>query len=146
MTDAVKEEFIKIVGVMPSGKNKTATEIAKLQSNYEAMLEGFRLARSNGVPASDIADKIIAEYKEHYDFPSQGESHMHDWITSVLDGVPVGEADRRDTLYMELLLAVGKKYPGESRHETALRYIRNAEGATSDDDRAAIAQQKETDS
>ena len=60
MTDAVKEEFIKLVGVMPSGKNKTATEIAKLQSNYEAKLEGFRLARGNGVPAGE-ADRRDAE-------------------------------------------------------------------------------------
>ena len=31
-----------------------------------------------------LADKIIADYKEHYDFPWQGESHMHDCITSDL--------------------------------------------------------------
>lgn len=29
--------------------------------------------------------------------------------------------------YIELLMAVGNKYPGETRHETALRYIRQAE-------------------
>lgn len=29
--------------------------------------------------------------------------------------------------YNELLLAVCRKFPGESRHETALRYIRGAE-------------------
>lgn len=30
-------------------------------------------------------------------------------------------------LYNELIYAVGKKYPGETRHQTALRYIREAE-------------------
>ena len=30
-------------------------------------------------------------------------------------------------LYNELLFAVGNKYPGETRHQTALRYIRQAE-------------------
>jgi len=30
-------------------------------------------------------------------------------------------------LYHELLYAVARKFPGESRHETALRYIRDAE-------------------
>lgn len=30
-------------------------------------------------------------------------------------------------MYNELLYAVSHKYPGESRHETALRYIRQAE-------------------
>jgi len=29
--------------------------------------------------------------------------------------------------YEELILAVGTKFPGETRHETALRYIRDAE-------------------
>ena len=35
----------------------------------------------------------------------------------------------RDTQakYDELLYAVAKKYPGESRHDTALRYIRDRE-------------------
>ena len=32
--------------------------------------------------------------------------------------------------YNELLYSVGNKYPNESRHETALRYIRNAEKPT----------------
>ena len=40
---------------------------------------------------------------------------------------PVSE-DRKDAeLYGELLYAVANKFPGESRHQTALRYIRNAE-------------------
>ena len=30
-------------------------------------------------------------------------------------------------LYLELIYAVATKYPGESRHETALRYIRERE-------------------
>ena len=32
--------------------------------------------------------------------------------------------------YNELIMAVGKKFPNESRHETALRYIREAEEYT----------------
>ena len=40
---------------------------------------------------------------------------------------PVSE-DRKDAeLYGELLYAVANKFSGESRHQTALRYIRNAE-------------------
>jgi len=34
-----------------------------------------------------------------------------------------------DEKYSELIYAVSSKYPGESRHETALRYIRQAESA-----------------
>jgi len=32
--------------------------------------------------------------------------------------------------YNELIMAVGNKYAGETRHETALRYIRQAEAPT----------------
>ena len=35
--------------------------------------------------------------------------------------------------YFELIMAVGRKYPDETRHETALRYILAAEKGTGDD-------------
>jgi len=35
-----------------------------------------------------------------------------------------------ETKYYELLYAVAVKWEGESRHQTALRYIRNAESTT----------------
>ena len=35
----------------------------------------------------ELTNKIIADYKEHYDFPTQGESHMHDCITSDLEEI-----------------------------------------------------------
>ena len=34
-----------------------------------------------------------------------------------------------DKAYSELLMAVENKYPGETRHETALRYIKDAESS-----------------
>ena len=40
------------------------------------------------------------------------------------------ENERLRELYSELLNQVGNKYPNETRHETALRYIQNAEKAT----------------
>lgn len=48
----------------------------------------------------------------------------------VLRAVPAAErpaSSDYQALYHELLFAVGNKYPNESRHETALRYIRRAE-------------------
>ena len=41
--------------------------------------------------------------------------------------LPGSEAEKWRPLYHELLWAVGSKYEGESRHETALRYIRERE-------------------
>jgi len=37
------------------------------------------------------------------------------------------EIERLRGLYEELLFAVGHKHPGETRHQTALRYIQRAE-------------------
>ena len=48
---------------------------------------------------------------------------------------------RRD--YLELIYAVGNKWPGETRHQTALRYIYNAEHQAHGPSQAAAAQGKE---
>jgi hypothetical protein len=40
-------------------------------------------------------------------------------------------------LYYELLLAVSNKYPGETRHQTALRYIQQAESFGANQNNAA---------
>ena len=42
-----------------------------------------------------------------------------------------------DDLYNELLFAVGSKYPDETRHQTALRYIKRAEMPSSEPAKAA---------
>ncbi len=77
MTDAVKEEFIKLVGDIPTRETLEATpdingvcwqysdeEYALARLDWHAKLEGFRLARSNGVPAGE-ADRLDAErYRE----------------------------------------------------------------------------------
>lgn len=41
--------------------------------------------------------------------------------------VPFRELERAEGLHNELLMAVASKHPGETRHETALRYIRERE-------------------
>lgn len=41
--------------------------------------------------------------------------------------VPFRDIDRMRTLYNELIYAVATKHDGETRHETALRYIRERE-------------------
>jgi hypothetical protein len=46
--------------------------------------------------------------------------------TLAATSVVVGQA------YTELLMAVERKFPGESRHQTALRYIREAEQRAND--------------
>ncbi|MCP4186306.1 MAG: hypothetical protein GY763_01760 [Gammaproteobacteria bacterium] len=41
----------------------------------------------------------------------------------------VADLEKRSDLYFNLLFAVRSKFPNETRHETALRYIREAESA-----------------
>lgn len=47
-------------------------------------------------------------------------------------GDKCAELEAERDRYYELLYAVEKKHPGETRHETALRYIREAEAHTGD--------------
>lgn len=57
-----------------------------------------------------------------------------------LDGCRIKNNSRKpltDDLYNELLFAVGKKYPGETRHETALRYIKQAETGSNESAKTA---------
>ncbi len=52
-----------------------------------------------------------------------GSTNAADWGASPAPAAPA------QPLYEELLFSVGNKHPGETRHQTALRYIRQAESA-----------------
>lgn len=52
-----------------------------------------------------------------------------DVVTNTWDTLP-DNCPLEEDKYYELLYAVGTKYPNESRHETALRYIKEAEAPT----------------
>lgn len=52
--------------------------------------------------------------------------------------VPGYTRTNTDEKYNELLMAVGKRYPGETRHETVLRYIRQAEMCEPNSARAIV--------
>lgn len=56
----------------------------------------------------------------------EGKETLLDFIDSILQK----ERNRICEEYNELILAVGNKYEGETRHETALRYIKEAEKPT----------------
>lgn len=52
------------------------------------------------------------------------------------------DSARLEALYHGLLFAVGMKHEGETRHETALRYIRQAEQCSSEADTARAPEGK----
>lgn len=64
-------------------------------------------------------------------FPSPGEAHSEEW------------AHDFKTLYHDLLMSVGNKYPGETRHQTAKRYILQAEWVNSGEAQQASQSDKE---
>lgn len=60
-----------------------------------------------------------------------------DAIDAWADAIESAMAQEREGLYEQLLYAVESKFPGETRHQTALRYIRQAEFRCTDEGSAA---------
>jgi len=52
------------------------------------------------------------------------------------------ELDEAKRNYMELIMSVGNKYPNETRHETAKRYIQERENMPSHGPDSAIKEMK----
>jgi len=65
--------------------------------------------------------KIVSDMKQDLDYDecSPWMAELKEWKNKNID-----ETIKK---YNELIYAVGNKYPNESRHETALRYIRESE-------------------
>jgi len=69
-------------------------------------------------------------------------SDMKDTVTYPLSAIMGEEENRIEHLerelaeakrnYMDLIMSVGKAYPNETRHQTALRYIRECETPSTD--------------
>ena len=76
----------------PQDRNESAAKPSLDAATMDRVASG-ETPRPEGCPhkghtsalGGAAADKIIAAYLEHYSFPWQGESHMHDCITSVLE-------------------------------------------------------------
>jgi len=63
--------------------------------------------------------------------PMQCAECQREQYAAALSGQIQNQPDYK-ALYLELLYAVGNAYPGESRHQTVLRYIRKAEQPSGD--------------
>ncbi len=78
-----------------------------------------------------------AELRELASIGTAGRTNLKRLITShrqlqaEMDALKA-ELAEKDRLYHELLYQVGNKYPNESRHETALRYLKRAEQPSND--------------
>ena len=74
--------------------------------------------------------------KERKCFMAINLQEGHCEVETIIDDLIIAEdtaeklkarAEKVESLYYELLYQVGIKHPNESRHDTALRYLRNAE-------------------
>ena len=75
----------------------------------------------------------VMEFTYNSDSLSEAEKKVLDHIRAAL---AEPEPDAIAAKYNELLMAVWQKHPGETRHETALRYITQAEQRTTTADQA----------
>lgn len=55
----------------------------------------------------------------------------HDTMKRLCEDL-ITRAEKAEALYQELIYAVASKHPDETRHQTALRYIRQAETPSGD--------------
>ncbi len=109
----------------------------------------------NKVPAffnsvnKDVRETLSIAHVNILNLPAMIDSikRDHEIITqavSALKSAPISKQEpSTGTLYQELLYAVAQKFPGESRHETALRYIREREARSTVAGVAMQAEQKQ---
>lgn len=94
------------------------------------VLTGFKTAIDCHAITQDQADVMLTDFRiiEQAVLTRQGVTPSLDQAKQVCEqaGFAVVPKDQAGK-YAELLYAVASAYPNETRHETALRYIRNAE-------------------
>jgi len=89
-------------------------EIGKLHDQVRELEGQLRVANAIG---DTFWEALKALHLTHIDVNNPGRV-----VTEVIN-----ERDQLRKQYMELIMAVGKKYHGETRHQTALRYIKDSE-------------------
>ena len=70
---------------------------------------------------------VVASGKTKNGWTVYTSSQIEDFISNLLSSATQQAVQEERKKYEELIMAVGNKYPGETRHETALRYIKQAE-------------------
>ena len=82
------------------------------------------LIRRHNLAVNDLTEKQLAEAIRQAMPDFRRHVHANSQTVTYLPG---SDAERWKSLYHELLWEVESKYEGESRHDTALRYIRECE-------------------
>jgi len=112
------------------------------KTSWPTIIVALRALQQQGQPAGGLVSMPLTTINHLMEYwnGNRNDAAMWDALNHIMDELesfrlstapPAPEA-RGDykTLYMELLYAVAQKYPGESRHETALRSSTVAIGET----------------
>ena len=111
--------------------------LVRFTQNYRAMLAAAPTPPENKALLEAVAEVVWYDPQLSH-FPEK-PGKIIDGSIAFMESAEIGtklfaapvssvSEDRKELeLYKELLYAVVNKFPGESRHQTALRYIRNAE-------------------
>lgn len=102
--------------------------IATLTQQLAHANEQLRLYRASADDACGLRQQVAqltAELDAHIETSKKLFSQMVGMKTELNDAQV--DLTRWQAQYHALIMAVGKKYPGETRHQTALRYIKQAE-------------------
>ncbi len=102
--------------------------IATLTQQIAHANEQLRLYRASADDACGLRQQVAqltAELDAHIETSKKLFSQMVGMKTDLNDAQV--DLTRWQVQYHALIMAVGKKYPGETRHQTALRYIKQAE-------------------
>jgi len=144
------DEIRRIVGrAAPTMEQNTLAE--RVWRAYGKMRDAY-LSILNAQKEGDLRLRNLIATKEGYIAQANRELSLGDWQCDW--GAAIREVDKEiealsspprvsdedwKALYHELLYAVERKFPNETRHQTALRYIQNAEKVT-----VGVAKQAET--
>jgi len=103
------------------------TSAEPTQSDVEAMCDRYLVLASAGAPHIVELQRALVDAAAKLRSLSKDAERLRE-KAQVQYGELIGGDDRRDAeRYRELIYAVGNKYQGETRHQTALRYIQRAE-------------------
>lgn len=97
------------------------------------------LVRKHSIAVESLTEQQLADViKQAITSGDFMRNVMHDGSSQAITYVPNREASSLRDKYNELIYAVATKHDGETRHETALRYINECESRKSTPERNAV--------
>jgi len=88
-----------------------------------------KLIREHQLAANEITEKQLADLLRQLLGSGDIIRHVRQDGAQAIVYLPYAEVERLRGMYNELIMAVAQKFDGETRHETALRYIREREAS-----------------